>query len=240
MEVKLYDFIEMDYIGRFKDTNQIFDLTDEKIAKENNFNPKLTFKPVKVCVGNGDVVKGLDDNLVGKEIGKKYTVEVPAELGFGKKNPKLIRLIPTKVFIDQKVNPVPGLQVTVNNAFGIIRSVGGGRTLVDFNHPYSGHDLVYEITILRKLDDDVEKLKSFFELHFNAKDIDVKIEEGVAKVPIGIPDVLSKPLFEHLQKIFPNIKSFEFLNPKAETAAKKPKSESQKKPSKKPSDTAKK
>ncbi|MEM4266845.1 MAG: FKBP-type peptidyl-prolyl cis-trans isomerase, partial [Candidatus Nanoarchaeia archaeon] len=65
MQVKLYDFIEINYVGRFKDNNQIFDLTDAKIAKENNFNPKLNFKPVIICVGNGDVVKGLDDALVG-------------------------------------------------------------------------------------------------------------------------------------------------------------------------------
>ncbi len=237
MEVKLYDFIEIDYTGRFKDNNQIFDLTDEKVAKENNFNPKLIFKPVVVCVGNGDVVKGLDDALVGKEVGKNYTIEVSADLGFGKKNSKLIRLVPAKLFLQQKINPVPGLQVTVNNSFGTIRSVSGGRILVDFNHPYSGHDLVYEVGILRKLDDDVEKLKSFFELHFNAKDIDIKIEEGVAKVPMHLPEVLSKPLFEHLKKLFPNIKSFDFLAPEA----KKSETEKEKlKPEKKPSDAAKK
>lgn len=215
MEVKLYDFIEINYVGRFKDNNQIFDLTDAKIAKENNFNPKVSFKPITICVGNGDVVKGLDDALVRKEVGKVYTIDVPVDLGFGKKNPKMIKLIPTSTFVKEKINPMPGLQVTVNNMFGVVRSVGGGRTLVDFNHPYAGHDLVYEVEIIRKLEDDAEKLKSFFDLHFNMKNLNIKIDDGIAKVPINLPDVISKPLFEHLKKILPSIKSFEFKIPEA-------------------------
>ncbi len=213
MEIKLYDFIEIDYVGRFKDNNQIFDLTDANVAKLHKFSDKLSFKPVIICVGNGDVVKGLDDALVGKEVGKKYTIHVPMDLGFGKKNPKLIKLVPTSTFLKQNINPIPGLQVTVNNTIGTIRSVGGGRTLVDFNHPYAGHDLVYEVNILRKLEDDVEKLKSFFELHFNMKNLNIKIEDGIARVPVDFPEVLSKPLFEHLKRIFPKIKSFEFKLP---------------------------
>lgn len=240
MEIKLNDFVEINYIGRFKDNNQIFDLTDAEVAKANNFNPKLSFNPVIICIGNGDVVKGLDNALVGKEVGKKYTIEVPVELGFGKKNPKLMKLVPTTVFIKQKVNPVPGLQVTINNMLGVIRSVSGGRTLVDFNHPYAGHDLVYEVDILRKLEDDVEKLKSFFELHFNTKDIGVKIEEGVAKIPIGIPEPIFQPLSEHLKKIIPTVKSFEFIKPESmKTETVKPKADKPKKKPKEPSsDTA--
>lgn len=232
MEVKVNDFIEINYVGRFKDNSVIFDLTDAKLAKENNFSEKLSFKPIVICVGNGDVVKGLDDSLVGKEVGKKYAVEVPMELGFGRKNPKLMRLVSTNIFFKQKINPVPGLQVTVNNSFGVIRSVGGGRTLVDFNHPYSGHDLVYDVEILKRIDDDVEKLKSFFELHFNAKNIDIKVEDGNVTIPMGIPNELSIGLAEHLKKIIPGIKSVEFRKPEKKAA--KP----EKKPQKPSSDTA--
>ncbi len=235
MQVKLHDFIEINYVGKFKDNNQIFDLTDAKVAKEHDFNPKLTFKPVVICVGNGDVVKGLDDSLAGKEVGKVYTVEVPMDRGFGRKNPKLMRLVPTSVFIQQKINPFPGLQVTVNNSVGVIRSVSGGRTLVDFNHPYSGHDLVYDVEIIRKVDDDLEKLKSFFDLHFNMSP-DIKIEEGVAKIPLDLPDIIAKGLSENLKKVIPTIKSFEFKQPDAKKPEKKEPSE--KKPKKPASDTA--
>ncbi len=214
MEVKINDFIEINYIGRFKDNNQIFDLTDAEVAKANGFNPKLSFKPVIICVGNGDVVKGLDDALIGKEVGKKYEIEVQVDLGFGRKNPKLMKLVSTNVFFKQKINPVPGLQVSVNDSMGTIRSVSGGRTLVDFNHPYSGHDLVYEVNVLRKIEDDLEKLNSFFDLHFNMK-LGIKLEEGVAKIPLDLPEVVSKPLLEHLKKIIPTVKTFELKKPES-------------------------
>jgi FKBP-type peptidyl-prolyl cis-trans isomerase 2 len=235
MQIKTNDFIEINYVGKFKDNNEIFDLTDPKVAKEHKFNPKLTFKPVIICVGNGDVVKGLDESLVGKEVGKVYTIEVPVDRGFGRKNPKLMRLVPTSVFIQEKINPFPGLQVTVNNSVGIIRSVSGGRTLVDFNHPYAGHDLVYDVEIIRMVEDDLEKLKSFFELHFNMSP-DIKVEDGVAKIPLGLPDIISKGLSENLKKIIPGIKSFEFKKTEDKKPEKKEKAE--KKLEKKNSDTA--
>jgi hypothetical protein len=147
----------------------------------------------------------------------------------------MMRLVPTSVFIQQKINPFPGLQVTVNNSVGVIRSVSGGRTLVDFNHPYSGHDLVYDVEIIRKVDDDLEKLKSFFDLHFNMSP-DIKIEEGIAKIPLDLPDIIAKGLSENLKKIIPTIKSFEFKQPEAKKPEKKEAPE--KKPKKPVSDTA--
>ena len=48
MTIKKGDFIEMDFIGKIKETNDIFDLTNEKEAKANNlFNPKAKYGPRK-------------------------------------------------------------------------------------------------------------------------------------------------------------------------------------------------
>lgn len=210
MQVQKNDFVELNYVGRFKDNNQIFDLTDEKTAKENKFNPKLVFKPVIICVGNHDIVNGLDDELVGKEVGKKYTVGLVMDKGFGRKDPKLIRLVPARVFIKEKINPVPGLQVTLGESLGVIISSSGGRVLVDFNHPYAGHDLIYEFEIKRKVTDLSEKLKSFFELHFNSKNMDIKVEGGVASIPLEVPEQLAKPLSDRLKEIIPELTSVEF------------------------------
>ena len=35
MALKKHDFIELDYTGRIKETNEVFDTTDEDIAKKN-------------------------------------------------------------------------------------------------------------------------------------------------------------------------------------------------------------
>ena len=73
--------------------------------------------------------------------------------------------------IKEKINPMPGLPVNIDGIYGVIITVAGGRTIVDFNHPLAGKNVVYEINILRKVDDLNEKIKSllafFFRREFN-------------------------------------------------------------------------
>src|SRR3989344_5225405 len=90
-KIKKGDFIELDYTARIKLNNQIFDLTSEDVAKKNNiFNPKSKYKPLIICVGDLDVIPGLDESLVGKETGKEYKIEVGFDKAFGKKDTKAL------------------------------------------------------------------------------------------------------------------------------------------------------
>lgn len=211
MKVKKGDFITIDYVGRVKETNQIFDLTDEELAKKENIHQEgAKYKPVIVCIGEGDVVKGVDEALVNKEAGKSFKIEISPEKGFGKKDAKLIQLVNTNVFIKQNINPVPGLQVNINNMIGTIRTVTGGRTLVDFNHPLAGRDLIYEIKILKKVTDDKEKLGGLLSFHLGIDDPDVKIENNTAKINNDVPEAYRKQLEEKIKKLIHSIKKIEF------------------------------
>ena len=50
-------------------------------------------------------LKGVDDFLIGKEIGK-YTIELTPEKAFGNRESKLVQMIPMKVFQQHKINPI--------------------------------------------------------------------------------------------------------------------------------------
>ena len=95
--VKKRDFVEIEYTGKIKEGNVIFDTTDEKVAKENNLHGH-DFSPAIICLGEEQVLKGIDKNLEGKDIGKEYEFDIDPEDAFGKKNAKLIQLIPTAKF----------------------------------------------------------------------------------------------------------------------------------------------
>ena len=58
----------------------------------------MKYGPIIVCLGEGQLLKGLEKELEGKEIGKEYTIELTPENALGKKDAKLIRLIPVSVF----------------------------------------------------------------------------------------------------------------------------------------------
>ena len=187
------DFIEIDYIARTDE--RIFDLTNEKVAKENKiYNEKAKYEPVIICLGYKDVIPGLDEELIGKEIGK-YTFKIPPEKGFGKKDTKLIKLVPTSVFTKQNIKPVPGLVLNMDDMMAKIISVTGGRCMVDFNHPLSSKELEYEVEVKKVVTDTKEKLDGFMKLRL--KEFETKVEND--KVTIK-SELEQKELQEFLTK----------------------------------------
>lgn len=207
-QIKEKDFIELDYTGKLKEGSLIFDTTDEKIAKEKNlFDENSEYKPIVICVGQGQIIKGLDRAIVGKEPNKEYTIEVKAEEGYGKKNAKFIQLISTSKFLKQNIQPMPGLQVNIDGVLGIIKTVSGGRTLVDFNHPLAGKDLIYDIKINKIIDDDKEKIGSIIKINLGIKDSDVKVENNKATIQTKqeIPKELEEELKNKIKELLPKI-----------------------------------
>lgn len=203
MTLKKGDFIEIDYIGRLED-GKIFDLTIEKVAKENNiFDEKAKYRPVIICLSYYDVIPGLDEELIGKEIGK-YKFKIPPEKGFGKKDAKLIKLVPTSLFTKENIKPFPGLVVNLDNIIARIISVTGGRTMVDFNHPLSGKELEYEVEIKRVISDTKEKVDGFLRLRLKKFKTEIDKNKLIIESEIKqkeLQDLLGKEIKERIKEI---------------------------------------
>ncbi|MBD3208838.1 peptidylprolyl isomerase [Candidatus Woesearchaeota archaeon] len=178
--IKKGEFVELDYTGKTKEEGVVFDTTVKKIADEAELGVQKDFKPLIVSAGEGHVLPGLDKQLVGATLGK-HTFSVPTEEGFGKKSAKLLQLIPRKKFKEQNIQPVPGLEINVDDQVGVIRSVSGGRIIVDFNHPLASKDLVYEVDIKQKITDQATKVKALLAV-MRIPFEDVTITEGKAVV----------------------------------------------------------
>src|SRR4030042_131721 len=201
--LKKGDFIELDYTGRIKDDKIVFDTTVEQIAKDSRIHSsKYKYGPVIICIGEKHLVEGLDDALIGKNLGK-YTVEVKAEHAFGKKSAELLKLIPLKLFSKDNVRPFVGLEVNVDGMLGIVRSVSGGRIIVDFNHPLASKDLVYEVEIKRLVIDPLEKARAVLELMaVPFENIDIVDDKGVITLKTAIPhEEIGKSLAESIRKL---------------------------------------
>ena len=196
MPIKKHDFVEVEYTGHVKD-GPIFDTTDEKTAKENNiYSEKITYGPITICVGENQILPGLDNFIEGKEIGKEYTAELTPENAFGKKDAKKIKLIPARAFKKTNVEPQPGLQITVDNEMGTILRVSSGRILVDFNHPLANKDVIYKIKVNKEVTDPKEKIESFMKLSLNLPGIKVDVKENKATItmPLELPPPAQEPL----------------------------------------------
>ncbi len=211
--IKKLDFIEIEYTGATKDDDIIFDTTDEKTAKENDlFNPEMKYGPMVICVGEGQVIKGLDDQLEGKEVGKDYEIDVRAVDAFGKKDAKNFQLVNTSKFRKQNISPMPGMQVTVDDMVGTVKTVSGGRTLIDFNHPLASKDINYRVRIISLVEDDTRKAKSYLSLMFGEKNIDVELKEGnlTVRSPVEFPSDVKSALDGKIKKAIPAVKKVVF------------------------------
>ena len=122
MALQKKDFIEIEFTGRIKD-GEIFDSNIKEDLEK--MNSKLEAKPFIFCLGEGMFLKGIDDFLIGKDIGK-YEVELTPEKAFGNRDSKLVQMMPMKVFIQHKINPVPGTVFNFDGRIAKILTVSGG------------------------------------------------------------------------------------------------------------------
>ena len=181
MAIQKGDFIKLSFTGKLEN-GTVFDTTDANVAKEFGlYNDQATYGPETIIVGKGYVVAGLDEDLVGKDVGYKGSVTVPPEKGFGMKRIDQYETVPVKKFKE----PVrPGMRITANGRQGVVESIAGGRAKINFNAPFAGETLVYEYTIEALIEDKKEKVSSIVKM-FAGKELDYKVEDN--KVIIDVP-----------------------------------------------------
>ncbi|ASI98423.1 FKBP-type peptidyl-prolyl cis-trans isomerase [Thermococcus celer] len=199
MKVQKGDVIKLHYTGRVKETGEVFDTTFEEVAKEAGiYSEKGVYGPVPIAVGAGHVLKGLDERLEGLEVGKKYTLEIPPEKGFGRRDPKLIKTFTLGQFRRQGIYPLPGMPVEIETESGRklkgkVMTVSGGRVRVDFNHPYAGKHLIYEVEVIEKIEDPIERVKALIELRMPRVDTEkVVIEVGEKDVTVDLSQLVDE------------------------------------------------
>lgn len=181
------DFVKLEYTGRIADSGEIFDLTDEELAKKNGtHNPKYKYGPVLVIIGAGMIVPGVEKQLKKMKTGEEKEFEIKPEDGFGKRDVKRIKIVSMANFIKQKVAPNPGSFVEINGRQAKIQSVSGGRVRIDFNHPLAGKNLKYRLKIVESIQKPLEKAKAITdyyrlpcELKLDEESLYIKTEEDV-------------------------------------------------------------
>ena len=159
MTLQKGDFILIDYVAKVKETNEVFDTTKEDISKKEHLHKEgELYEPKLVVIGEGWVLKALDDDLTTMEVNKPQTVEIPADKGFGQRDPEKIKRVPIKQLYAKEINPVVGARIEYQGKNATIRSIGAGRVLLDFNPPLAGRTLIYDVTVTTKIEDPQAKV----------------------------------------------------------------------------------
>ncbi len=218
MAFKNRDFIELDFTGRLKN-GEIFDTNIKEDLEKLHMghDHPIETKSFILCLGEGMFLKAIEDFLIGKDIGE-YEIELTPEKAFGLRSPKLIMRIPTKVFREQKINPIQGEVFNFDGRLAKILTVSGGRIMADFNNPLSGKEVVYKLKVKRKVTDTNEKIKAIINFFFK-RDLNFEVKDNKIILDIEAP---LKKYAEMLASKFKELFSME-LEIKEITEKEKPK-----------------
>jgi peptidylprolyl isomerase len=222
LPLKNGDFILANYTLRVKETGETVGTTLETVAKEAKlYRGEERYEPFFIVVGEGWVPKGLDEALTGLEIGKASTIELPPGKGYGVRDPKKVRLVPLRKFTAEGMTPIPGLQVNIDGKTAQVRSVGAGRVQVDYNHPFAGKTLIYDLTIEKIVEMEDDKVRNLIHKRIPSvgpEKFNVKLEQG--KLEVEIPEeaffleglqVEKRTVTADIEKYLPKIETVAFL-----------------------------
>ena len=190
MPIQKSDFILVDYTGKVKETGEVFDTTSEETAKEKKlYKEGEVYEARLVVVGEGWVLKALDEALLNFKIKKKNSVEIPPEKAFGNRDPEKVRLVPFRRLVARGITPKLGMQIEYDKRLATVRTMGSGRVQLDFNPPLAGKTLVYEVTVKKRLKTDAEKITALIHRRISAVEAEkFNFKVGKANVTVNMPE----------------------------------------------------
>lgn len=241
MPFKKGDFLLVEYVAKVKETGEIFDTTQEELAKEKRLYKEGEIYEAKlIVIGEGWVLETLDESLLTLSLNKLGTVEIPPDKAFGPRDPEKVRMIPLKRLRDKGMTPTLGMRIEYEKKMATIRTVGAGRVQLDFNPPLAGKTLVYEITAKKKLLTRDKKVLALIRRRIpliETNKFTLELEKATAT--INIPEeayylegiqIAKRGIASDIHRFFPMIENVKFVetfkNPKT---PKKPRVTSEKK-----------
>lgn len=126
-----------------------------KLADGTVFDSSESREPLEFTVGEGKLIPGLEQAVVGMSPGDSKTEKVPADQAFGPYREELVVEI-DRERIPEGVDPKVGkrLQVQKNDrriTEVLVTGVTESKVTLDANHPLARNDLVFDIQLLEIL-----------------------------------------------------------------------------------------
>ena len=110
---------------------------------------------ISFITGHGHIIEKLEEEVSKLKSGDKATINIKAAEGCGKYNKDAIQSLPKEQFAGIDLHE--GMELFGQNEDGssvrvIVKEIKDDEVTVDFNHPYAGKDLLFNVEILEVRD----------------------------------------------------------------------------------------
>ena len=107
--------------------------------------------PLEFIVGKGQIIPGLEKELIGMNVGDKKQITVLASEAYGDINPDAVDELPKEQFAG--IDLQPGLPLYGQGENGetiqvVVKEVKDNSVVIDYNHPLAGKDLVFDVNVV--------------------------------------------------------------------------------------------
>ncbi|MDI9617236.1 MAG: peptidylprolyl isomerase [Methanothrix sp.] len=112
-------------------------------------------EPFEFVLGDGRVLPGFEEAVIGMRPGEVKTVRIPPEKGYGPYRQDLeVEVDRSKLPMDLELNIGDTLEIVEDDGRVIkveIMDIIGEKVVLNANHPLAGVDLIYEIRLVEIL-----------------------------------------------------------------------------------------
>ena len=107
-------------------------------------------QPMPFLEGAGQIIEGLEEQLLQMAAGEKRTVVVPPERAYGLREPDLVQKVPRHRLPVETLKPGDRFQTGPDCHAPVVTvvTVEGEEILLDANHPLAGQELHFEVELV--------------------------------------------------------------------------------------------
>lgn len=131
------DTVRVHYTGSLGD-GTVFDSSKER-------------EPLEFTLGEGKIISGFEQAVVGMEPGESKTVQIESDNAYGPHREEMVVSV-ERTRLPEDIEPQVGGQLQVRQPDGsvhpvIVTEVSDASVTLDANHPLAGEDLNFEIEL---------------------------------------------------------------------------------------------
>jgi len=109
-------------------------------------------EPLNFLVGYGQIIPGLEKELMGMQVGEEKSVRVDSKEGYGERDEQLIQVV-SRDQIPENIELKEGLVLRANKEDGdivefTVKSFDEKEVVFDLNHPLAGETLNFETKVV--------------------------------------------------------------------------------------------
>ena len=123
-----------------------------KLADGTVFDTSIGSEPLEFTLGQGKVITGFEQAVIGMQVGESKTITIPADQAYGQYRDDMIFEV-GRDELPSSINPEVGMQLQMNQGDGsilivTITEVSDTTVKLDANHPLAGQDLTFDIDLV--------------------------------------------------------------------------------------------